>query len=229
MMVVRRIALAVLTLAGGGGAVALMAPGGLGTPTATVVTEGPSARAYRAMVAATDGAPGWLGWLGTALPVLGLLGLAGLLAWAGWRRRRDALLVGVGAVLAYLASEAIKLVVDEERPCRVFRELTTWAACPPGDDWSFPSNHATVAGALAAGVALLAPRLGPVAVVAAIAVAGMRVVIGVHYPHDAVAGLLLGSAVTVAVLVVARRPTAPRVPAPPPPRGSAHPAAPGPR
>jgi len=34
-------------------------------------------------------------------------------------------------------------------------------------------------------------------------VAAMRVVAGVHYPHDVLAGLLLGAAATVALLVAA--------------------------
>lgn len=45
-------------------------------------------------------------------------------------------------------------------------------------DWSWPSNHATVAGALAA-----APVVG-----------------GVHYLHDVTAGLALGVLVTVAMV-----------------------------
>lgn len=215
---VRRIVLPVLTLA----TVVLLAPGGLGDPEATVVTGGLSARAYRTVVA---GVPGWLSGLGGYLTVAGLLVLAAALAWAGWRARTvaAAALAGAGTVLAYLVSEAAKLVVDEERPCRAFGELATWVRCPPPGDWSFPSNHATVAGALAAGVVLLAPRLAVVAVPAALVVAGMRVVTGVHYPHDVLAGLLLGAAVTVAVAGPPRGRARPRPP------GSPRRALPGPR
>jgi len=116
-------------------------------------------------------------------------------------------LVGAGSVLAYLGSEAVKLAVDEERPCRALGEPQTWVPCPPTGDWSFPSNHATVAGALAAGVIMLAPRLARVAVPAALAVAVLRVVAGVHYPHDVLAGLLFGAAVTVSVMVLLTAPT----------------------
>jgi membrane-associated phospholipid phosphatase len=208
MTVVRRILVSGLVFLAGGGAVVLLAPGGLGTTRAQVVTDGPSAQMYRAVVAAAQDAPGWLIALGERLALVGLLILAVLLAragWSGWRHRTPAAagapLVGVCIVMAYLASEAAKLVIDEDRPCRVFGEPATWVPCPPAGDWSFPSNHATVAGALAAGLVLLVPRLAVVAVPTAAAVAGMRVVTGVHYPHDVVAGLLLGASVTAALLI----------------------------
>ena len=208
MTISRRILLAVLVLALGAVVVALLTPGGLGDPEPQVVTDGPSAEAYRDLVGVAGELPGWvhgLGEYGAAAGVLVLLGLVCWAGWTGWRRRTPtwvgALLVGAGAVLAYLVSEALKLVVDQERPCRAFGEVTTWVPCPPGGDWSFPSNHSTVAGALAGGLVLLAPRLGLVAVPIAVAVATLRVVAGVHYPHDVVAGLLLGASASIALLL----------------------------
>jgi undecaprenyl-diphosphatase len=196
-MTVVRAVLSCLVLVIGGAAVALLAPGGLGE------SHGLSAAIYEGTVSTVDGLPDWVSDLGERAAVAGLLVLAGLLAWIAWRTPAfgGVLLVGAGAVLAYLASEAIKLVVDEDRPCRAFAGISTWVPCPPASDWSFPSNHATVAGALAAGVVLLAPRLALLAVPVAVGVAGMRVVAGVHYPHDVLAGLLLGAAFTTAVLV----------------------------
>ena len=201
-------AASVFVLVAGATGVALLAPGGLGDAQPQVVTEGVSDDLYRRVVGAAAVAPGWVAAVGRIGDVLALLGLAVLLAWrgwTGWRRRRPAaagaVLVGVGAVVAYLVSEAVKLVVDEHRPCRAWGPVSTWVACPPVDDWSFPSNHATVAGALAAGLLVIAGRWWIVAVPLGSAVAAMRVVAGVHYPHDVLAGLLLGAAVTVAVLL----------------------------
>jgi membrane-associated phospholipid phosphatase len=78
------------------------------------------------------------------------------------------------------------------------------ATCPPVGDWAFPSNHATIAGAAAAGLLLARPRptratwlVVPLAVMAA----ALRVVTGVHYPHDVLAGLLLGAAIAVAFVL----------------------------
>jgi membrane-associated phospholipid phosphatase len=47
-------------------------------------------------------------------------------------------------------------------------------------------------------------RLGVLAVVNAVLIAASRVHIGVHYPHDVVAGLLLGAAVAWAGLRAGR-------------------------
>ncbi|MBF9130626.1 phosphatase PAP2 family protein [Plantactinospora sp. S1510] len=210
MTVLRRTLLALPVLVLGAAGVVLLAPGGLGDPAPQVVTGGPSAEAYRDVVGVAGNLPGWLhgpGEYGAAAGVLVLIGLVCWTGWSGWRRRTPswvgALLVSVAAVLAYLVSEALKLVVDQERPCRALGEVTIWISCPPVGDWSFPSNHSTVAGALAGGLVLLAPRLGLVAVpvAVAVAVAVLRVLAGVHYPHDVVAGLLLGASASIALLL----------------------------
>jgi membrane-associated phospholipid phosphatase len=64
-------------------------------------------------------------------------------------------------------------------------------------DFSFPSDHATIAGAVAAGLLLANRRLGLVAIIAAVAMAFARVYVGAHYPGDVAAGLGLGATVTV--------------------------------
>ncbi|HSX99979.1 MAG TPA: phosphatase PAP2 family protein, partial [Streptomyces sp.] len=70
------------------------------------------------------------------------------------------MLIGLGTVAAYAVSEAVKLVVDEERPCLALRTgADLIAECPGAGDWSFPSNHATLAAGMAVGMAVLRPRL----------------------------------------------------------------------
>lgn len=73
-------------------------------------------------------------------------------------------------------------------------------------DFSFPSDHAVMAGAVAAGLLLAHRRLGAVAVVAALVLAFSRVYIAAHYPWDVLAGLSLGAAVALGGWALLQRP-----------------------
>ena len=209
-----RLLCAAALLASAAGAVVLLSPGGLGRAEPTEVTPGVSVSVYRSLTAAVADAPDRLVHLlepvtEVTLVALGLLLL--LLGWTAVRRRDPRLaagmaLTGAGTVVAYAVSEALKLVIDEERPCRAVSGAEAVAACPEAGDWSFPSNHATLAAALATGLAIRRPRLAAVTVPLAVAAALLRVLTGVHYPHDVLAGALLGAAVVAALLIVAQRP-----------------------
>ncbi|WP_328341315.1 phosphatase PAP2 family protein [Micromonospora sp. NBC_00421] len=170
---------------------------------------------YRDLVEVADAAPAPVQWFAVHFTeaVILLLGLL-LVAVAAPRLFRAepwgralALLAPASVVLAYGCSEVLKSLVDEERPCR--GAVTILAGqCPPTGDWSFPSNHATIAGALATAVLLLSPRWGLLAAPLALLAAFSRVFVGVHYPHDVLAGLLLGLAVPLLVAPLAARPLA---------------------
>lgn len=109
---------------------------------------------------------------------------------ATWR----ALWVPGAMVTAYVVSFAVKIGFAERRPCRTLPGVGhIVSACPALGDYSFPSNHAAIAGAAAVAVWRLHRGLGVVAAVNAVVIAASRVYIGVHYPHDVVAGLLLGA------------------------------------
>ena len=56
-------------------------------------------------------------------------------------------------------------------------------------DFSFPSDHAVMAGAVAAGLWFVSRRLGIIAAIAAVVMAFARVYIAAHYPQDVAAGL----------------------------------------
>ncbi|MFI5621033.1 phosphatase PAP2 family protein [Streptomyces sp. NPDC051567] len=154
--------------------------------------------------------PGWVQsafelWTEYGLLVFGVLFVT---VWWRSRERRGtrkvalAVLAPVATVAGYVISESLKSVVDEERPCRaVAGAAASLVACPPTGDWSFPSNHAAIAGAGAVALALALRRLALLTVPLALLMAFSRVFVGVHYPHDVAVGLVLGGALAAVVML----------------------------
>jgi membrane-associated phospholipid phosphatase len=105
------------------------------------------------------------------------------------RRRRDWLLVGVGAVAAHAAAIAIKLAVRRRRPHHP--DIAVNVATP--STLSFPSAHAT--SSTAAAMLLCRATRSPLPLVAVPLMALSRLVLGVHYPTDVLAGMAVGAAV----------------------------------
>jgi undecaprenyl-diphosphatase len=111
-------------------------------------------------------------------------------------------------LLAAIAVQAALVVLLKHlcarvRPCHALAWCAPLAGTAPVD-FSFPSGHAAGVFAFAAFVALRWPRWGAPALAFAALVAASRVVLGVHYPSDVLAGALLGAAVGAAF---ARSPT----------------------
>jgi undecaprenyl-diphosphatase len=154
-------------------------------------------------------------WLHTPMRLLteyGVVMFAGLLLLSWWLARRDgdlrrvgiALWAPIGALLALGLNQFVVAVVAEPRPYAAFPHVLVLVA--RNGDYSFPSDHAVLAGAVAAGVLLVHRRLGIVAAVLAGLMAFTRVYVGVHFPLDVVAGVVLGGSVAVASHVVMARP-----------------------
>jgi undecaprenyl-diphosphatase len=133
-------------------------------------------------------------WAGSVFLLVPLALIACLgLALAGLRR--EALAVGLSLGGAMLISDWVKLLVSRPRPPVEHLQAVT--------GWSFPSGHATQASAFwfslvfampAAGASSKLTRVaGGLALLVVLAVAASRVYLGVHYPSDVVAGLLLGT------------------------------------
>ena len=129
------------------------------------------------------------------------IGIAGGLSLCGRSGRRSAV---HGLVALALASAATNVVLKRAsgriRPPAGLVPVAREPRRAPFSS-SFPSGHAAAAAAFATVVALELPWTAiPLAPLAA-AVAASRVVIGVHYPSDVVAGAALG----VALAAVSRR------------------------
>ena len=170
---------------------------------AGVPAGGSGSGTYDAISGFAVKAPGWLQDLGLAYTKAGLLLFFVLFGVVCWQARRSgslarmatALLATAGTAAAYLGSELIKSFVHEERPCRGLSVSAIIGECPPPGDWSFPSNHSTIAAAAATGLIFAWRRLTPWVVAMAVLMGFSRVFVGAHYPHDVLAGLLLGTAV----------------------------------
>ncbi|MER7705523.1 phosphatase PAP2 family protein [Kitasatospora sp. NPDC097605] len=165
---------------------------------------------YRRVVGWADAAPHWFNQLVEVWSLLGL-GVFALLMLAAWWRARGAGPVVMARVLAsppavlvaYAVNSGFKGLVEEVRPCAQLRVHGTLEACPGPGDWSFPSNHTVIAVAAAAALWFADRRIGAIAAVAAVLMGASRVWVGVHYPHDVLAGALVGLLVAVPLALAA--------------------------
>jgi len=135
-----------------------------------------------------------------------------LLSWWWARAHPDtetmakALWAPAGALLAIGLNQPLSNLVGEARPYTEFPHALVLVA--HSQDYSFPSDHAVMAGAVAVGVLLTHRRLGALTVVAALLLAFARVYVGAHFPLDVIVGLLFGAAVSLTGYLAVRRPLA---------------------
>jgi membrane-associated phospholipid phosphatase len=140
---------------------------------------------------------------------VGLLVLA-LGAWRRIDRRLKAAWAEIAALLAFtffsvglaaIAVNIVKQLVGRGRPI-LFAEDGGFTFDAFNFDYanaSFPSGHATTAGAAIIVGALLFPRLRIPIVIVGLLIPASRIVIGAHYPSDTVAGLVLGMGVAYSI------------------------------
>ncbi|MFD5323605.1 phosphatase PAP2 family protein [Streptomyces sp. NPDC127092] len=136
--------------------------------------------------------------------MLGLV-LVGLGCWWSVRRRGTAgdsvaglaglLWAPLAAGIALLVNIPIRGFVERPRPFKDHQGLEVLVAGKT--DYSFVSDHATMAMAIAVGVFVAHRRFGLLAIGLALTEAFCRVYMGVHYPTDVVGGLALGTAVAL--------------------------------
>ena len=161
----------------------------------------------------------WLGYGGVDIGILLALALLGW--WRGDLGLRNRGLTGAATVTgAGLLDQILKNVTCRARPTApgagtFFARFPCFPA--PYAYASFPSGHATTAFAAALVLAFWYPRQAGVFMGLAVLVALSRVVLGVHFPSDVLAGALLGSGVALVVhtYVPALRSAQPAAPAVP--------------
>lgn len=144
------------------------------------------------MLWASRAGDGWL-WIAVGLVVL---------VWGG-SDRLPALEAGFLAVGAGLGGFFIlKRMTGRERPCAL--ETHCWADLLPPDRFSFPSGHTITAFAVAVAIGGYYPSLLIGLLFCALSVAASRILLGLHYLSDVLAGIAIGTAFGVAATAIIR-------------------------
>jgi undecaprenyl-diphosphatase len=105
---------------------------------------------------------------------------------------RPAIVMALTGVLGLLIYTLLKRVFVRERPFITHTSIDMKAV--PLDRYSFPSGHTLHAVSFAWQATAHFPELGWVLLPLAALIAGSRVVLGLHYPSDVLAGAAIGAA-----------------------------------
>jgi undecaprenyl-diphosphatase len=105
---------------------------------------------------------------------------------------RPAIVMALTGVLGLAIYTLLKRVFVRERPFITHAAIDLKAA--PLDRYSFPSGHTLHAVSFAWQATAHFPELGWVLLPLAALIAGSRVVLGLHYPSDVLAGAAIGAA-----------------------------------
>ena len=132
------------------------------------------------MMAATRGGDGWL-WVAIGLAVLAFGGTDGLAA---------VLAAGLAGAIGVMVFLLLKKAANRPRPCAIAPHA--WATLLPPDQFSFPSGHTMTAFGVITPLLAYFPELAPGLLFCALSVAASRIVLGMHFLSDVVAGAVLG-------------------------------------
>ena len=144
------------------------------------------------MLCATRGGDGWL-WYAMGLIILLAGGAQRFAAVAA-----GALAAGLGIALFL----RIKKATGRKRPCAL--EPHCWATLLPPDQFSFPSGHTITAFAVSLSLTQFYPELATGLLFCALSIAASRILLGMHFLSDVLAGAAIGISVAFGSVWIVR-------------------------
>ena len=126
--------------------------------------------------------------------------MAALLLWDGVQAWPVVLRMATAGVFGIAVYRALKVRTSRPRPCQVVPAVT--AAASPLDEFSFPSGHTLHAVAFTLIATASYPDLSPLLFSLAALIAASRLVLGLHYPSDVLAGGVIGGVIASALLAI---------------------------
>lgn len=110
---------------------------------------------------------------------------------------KEMFLITFAVLASWFVAHFLKLTIGGLRPFEFYEALEPLFFYAGGD--TFPSGHATFFSALALMMTAFHRRIGMVFIVLAVLISLSRVIAGVHYPLDILAGWIIGGTVSYLV------------------------------
>ena len=132
------------------------------------------------MIASTRGGDGWL-WYAMGLVVL---------LFGGDTRYEALEAAAASSSTGIILFLRLKRTFNRQRPSEI--QPHCWATLLPPDQFSFPSGHTITAFAIAVPLGIFYPSLMVGLLFCAVSIALSRVLLGLHFLSDVVAGCLIG-------------------------------------
>jgi undecaprenyl-diphosphatase len=142
------------------------------------------------MICATRCGDGWL-WYAMAFLILVFGGPERFLAVG------SSFLAGGAGVAFFLWA---KRLTGRRRPCHI--QPHCWSTLLPPDQFSFPSGHTITAFAILTPLMTIYPSYSPEFTFIAASIAASRIILGMHFLSDVIAGALAGSVLGVIALAL---------------------------
>jgi undecaprenyl-diphosphatase len=105
---------------------------------------------------------------------------------------------GSSAFFGIFVFKVLKRLSQRSRPCQL--EPHCWSKVLPPDKFSFPSGHTMTAFSIALVVSYFYPSLEGTLFFIALSIAVSRIVLGMHFLSDVLAGIVLGVALGCAAI-----------------------------